>query len=256
VRAAVPPLLVLALLAAVLASAPAARAQEVFGSIDGPAALAPGQTAQYNVTILGGPAGNVNYTINYYLQGLDLAGGSPTKSSPARASGNRTEFSVNVTAPQKDQTVTLVVKISAQLGSVTENGTAEASIQVITPIALSATFHNASPTAALNVTVRFYVDDRLVGTRKIDRIGANADVVVTHSWIPLGLEPGTHRVRVEADLDGNGVIDPSRGEVATSDLFYRQTAPLSAGWTVLVAIAIAVPAFLVTVALRRRGQQR
>lgn len=254
-RAAVPPLLVLVLFTAALASAHAVRAQDVFGSIDGLAALSPGQTAQYNVTISGGPAGNVNYTLDYYLDGPDLAGGSPTKTSPAHAAGNRTEFAVNVTAPQKDQTVTLVVKISAQLGSVTENGTAEASIQVITPIALSATFHNASPTAALNVTVRFYVDDRLVGTRKIDRIGANADIVVTYSWIPLGLEPGTHRVRIEADLDGNGVIDPSRGEVSTSDLFYRQTAPLSTGWTILVAVAIAVPAFLVTVALRRRGQR-
>jgi hypothetical protein len=59
-------------------------------------------------------------------------------------------------------------------------------------------------------------------------------------------------VRVEADLDGNGVIDPAKGEAFVSEIFYRETAPLNTGWSVVIGIAVFVPVFLLTVALRRR----
>ena len=61
-------------------------------------------------------------------------------------------------------------------------------------------------------------------------------------------------MRIEADLDRNGVIDPARGEVVVSSLFYRGSAPLSTGWTVLIGIAVFVPVLIVTIGLRRRQQ--
>ena len=66
------------------------------------------------------------------------------------------------------------------------------------------------------------------------------------------LATGNHAVRVEADIDGNGIIDPARGEVVTSDVFVREGASLSPGWTVAIAVGVFIPAFLVAVALRRR----
>lgn len=251
-----------ALLAIVLTVAiflPAAgtvRAQAIFGSIDGPSALAPGQKADYNVTLSGEAVGpGVEYSLEYYITGPDPSGGSPLPSSAGHASGNNTVLRVNITAPQKDQTITLVVKITARAGTATENGTVESRIEIVTPILLTATFHNAASTAALNVTVRFYVDSRLVGTQKVARISANADATVTYDWLPVGIQPGTHSVRVEADLDGNGRIDPSRGEVVASDFFFRESAVTSSGWTILLAAAIFVPVLLGTIAVRRRGQR-
>jgi CARDB len=243
----------LAVLAAVVLSiAPASGLGPLYGTLIGPDAVAPGQAASYNLTLGGGPEGAVTYTVRWYVTGPNPAGGLPSSTNPTSSTGNRTTFRLNVTAPQAEQTITLVVKISASLGSTFENTTVQKSIVVITPIVLSATFTNRGTTAAVNVTVRFYVDGTLVGTDTIARINPSGSATATFNYLPVNLQPGTHQVRIEADLDGNGVIDPARGEVVVSSLFYRGTAPLGTGWTILIGIAVFVPVFIVTVGLRRR----
>jgi len=196
--------------------------------------------------------GSLDYSLEYYLTGSDLAGGSPTQTAPGRTTGNRTIFGVNITAPQRDQTIVLVVKITARSGTSTENGTAELPIAVVTPVVLTAVLRNASPTAAVNVTVRFYVDGVFVGTTVVARIAGNGQATASFSWLPTDLAPGNHLVRVEADIDRNGIVDPARGEVVTSDFFVREGASLSPGWTIAIAVGVFIPAFLIAVALRRR----
>jgi CARDB len=243
----------LLLAALLLALAPASAQGPVSPVLSGPAAAGLGAPASYDLTITGGPA-SANYTVQYYITGADTTGGLPLAASPASTSGARPAFKVNITAPTKEGTITLVVKVSASGGGITENGTVEKAIVVITPIVLSTTFRNSGPTAALNVTVRFYVDDAVVGTRTIARIDAGKDALATYNYLPVGLQPGTHHVRIEADLDGNGVIDAARGEAVTSQLFYKGTPGLSPAWTVLIGIAVFIPVLLVTMAIRRRRQ--
>lgn len=246
-------LLAVAILCAGLLLLPLGAAQgPILASLSGPSALAPGQVAAYNLTIGGGPVGRVNYTIHWYITGPAAAGALPSSSSPSTLTGNRTTFRLNVTAPAKEQTIQVVAKVSTLVGGTYENASVEKAVVVITAITLSGTFRNLAPTAALNVTVRFYVDDVLAGTKTIARIEANGQATATFPYLPIGLQPGTHQVRIEADLDGNGVIDPSRGETVVSDLFYKGTPPLSTGWTVLIGIAVFFPVLLATVAIRRR----
>lgn len=248
-------LVALTALAVLLTGAAPAAAQPIFATINGPPALAPGQVAAYNLTITGAPEGlEVNYTVTYWITGTNVTGGAPLQSAPGHANGNRTRYAFNITAPSQEQEITLVVSVGASSKTGLENTTAEYAITVVTPVVLSATFHNASSTAAVNVTVRFDVDNALVGTSKIRRVDPNADATVTFSYLPLNLQPGQHTVRVEADLDNNGVIDASKGEVVVSDLFYRETPALSPGWTFLIGVAAFIPVFLGVVALRRRGQ--
>ncbi|TLZ98136.1 MAG: hypothetical protein E6J97_07505 [Methanobacteriota archaeon] len=237
--------LALAILAAVcaLVLSPSAAQGPIFGTITGPNALAPSQVSAYNLTINGGPTGTVTYTVRWHLA---------SAASPTTTTGNRTTFTLNVTAPPTEGAVTLVVQIASLTGSTYENTTAEKAISIITPIVLSATFRNDGTTAAVNVTVRFYVDGALAGTRKIARLNPGAQVTETFNYLPSGLQPGTHQIRVEADLDGNGIIDPAKGEAVVTSLFYRGTAPLSTAWTVLIGIGVFVPVMLLTVALRRR----
>src|SRR2546427_1587335 len=226
----------LAILAAVFALvlAPAAAQGPIFGTITGPPALAPSQVSAYNLTINGGPTGAVTYPVGWPLNG----GGLPTAASPTTTTGNRTTFTLNVTAPPTEGTVTLVVQVASLAGSTYENTTAEKAISIITPIVLSATFRNDGTTAAVNVTVRFYVDGALAGTRKIARLNPGAQVTETFAYLPSGLQPGTHQVRVEADLDRNGIIDPAKGEAVATSLFYRRTAPLSTAWTGLIRVRV------------------
>ncbi len=247
-------LLALVVLAAgmALTLGPAAAQEPIAAVVTGPNAIGPGQVTAYNVTIVGGPVGHVNYTVQWHVTGPDVAGALPTSANPTSTTTNRTAIQVNITAPPKDQDITLVVKVSAQVGPSVENATVEKIIMVITPIVLSASFRNDGTTAALNVTARFYVDDALVGTKKVARIASGVRETVTLNYLPVGLQPGSHRVRIEADLDGNGVIDPARGEAVVSDLFYRSTTPPSTGWTVVIGIGVFLPVLLVTIALRRR----
>src|SRR3989441_2100448 len=208
----------LAILVAVFALvlAPSSAQGPIFGTITGPNALAPSQVSAYNLTINGGPTGAVTYTGRWHLAG----GGLPSAASPTTTTGNRTTFTLNVTAPPTEGAVTLVVQIASLTGSTYENTTAEKAISIITPIVLSATFRNDGTTAAVNVTVRFYVDGALAGTRKIARLNPGAQVTETFNYLPSGLQPGTHQIRVEADLDGNGLIDPAKGETGvTSPVF-------------------------------------
>lgn len=238
----------------VLSAAPASGQGPIYATITGPPAAAASTETIYNLSINGGPTSSVNYTVKWYITGSDTSGGVPIASNPRSASGTTPAFLLNLTAPSKEQTITLVVTVSALSGGTTENTTVEQAIAVVTPVVLSATFRDNGSTAAVNVTVRFFVDDRAVGTKTVARIDPGRAVTVTFNYLPVGLQPGTHNVRVEADLDGNGVIDSARGEVATSQLFYKGTPGLSTGWTVLIGIAVFLPVLFLTIAVRRRGR--
>src|SRR5256712_9648883 len=139
-------------------AAPAAAQGPIYGTIAGPNALAPSQVSAYNLTIGGGPTGAVTYTVSWYLTGPNVAGGKPSANQPTTATGNRTRFSLNSTAPPAEQTMSLAVRISAAVGSSYEHTTGGRSIAVITPIVPSASFQNTGTTAAVTVTVRSYVD--------------------------------------------------------------------------------------------------
>src|SRR6266566_323512 len=206
-----------------MAIPPAAGQVPLVLALTGPASLAPGQTAAYNLTLSGGPTGAVTYTVRWHVEGPDAAGALPPASNPTSETHNATAFQLNITAPPRDTDVTLVVSVSAQVGTTSENASVEKSIVVITPILLSATFRNDGTPAA-----------------------------ASFNYLPIGMQPGTHRVRIEADLDGNGIIDSSRGEAFASDLFYRTTPGLGTGWTVAIGIAVFLPVLIATVAVRRR----
>ena len=237
------------LVALAMAMPPAAAQVPLVPVLTGPSSLAPSQTAAYNLTLSGGPTGAVSYTVRWYVDATDAI---PASTNPTTDTRNTTSFRLNITAPPRDTGVTLVVSVSAQVGTTFENTSVEKSIVVITPITLSATFRNDGTTAAVNVTVRFYVDDGLVGSKKLARIESHAQATASYNYLPIGLQPGAHRVRIEADLDGNGIIDSSRGEAFASDLFYRTTPGLGTGLTVLIGIAVFLPVFIGTVAVRRR----
>ena len=228
----------------------------LIATVDGPAGLAPAQSAYYNLSLSGGPGGNVSYAVSWYVTGTNTSGATPLVGSPGSASGIQTAYRLNLTAPSTVEDINLVVTVVATpAGGTPGNTTVTYAIAVLQPVVLSATFHNSGTTAALNVTVSWYVDKALVGTSTIAQIAANSDATVTFDYLPAGLSAGPHTVMVTADLDHDGVINQARGEVATSTLFYNQAVPPAPGWIILVGLAVFLPVLLGMVALRRRGQR-
>ena len=153
-----------------LAIAPASGQGPIFATITGPPAAAASTSTIYNLSIEGGPTVSVNYTVRWYITGSDTTGGLPLESKPTSASGTTPTFKLNLTTPAKEQTITLVVAVSAASGGTFENTSVEQAIAVVTPVVLSATFQNNGSTAAVNVTVRFFVDNVAVGTKTVARI--------------------------------------------------------------------------------------
>jgi CARDB len=230
---------------AFLALAGSAQADVMFVTITGPNALAPGQVGAFNATVSGTPSG-ATLSYSWYISGANVTGGNPLPTTPGTFTGNRTNFQLNVTAPQTEGTFTIHLSVAtkAQAGVTPQNVTAQRDVTVIRAIVLSATFRNDAPTQAHNITVRFYVDNNFVGSNVIKQIAPNADATATFNYLPIGLASGSHTVRVEAALLGS--------QVSTYTVFYKDVAPPSTTLSVLIGIGVFVPVFIVTVGLRRR----
>src|SRR3970040_788229 len=149
----------------------AAAADPVAGTVEGPPALAPGAASPYYVNVTGGPASEGgNFTLKYYLTGTDLTGALPTQSSPGSSQNASGRFRFNVTAPQKEQVVTLIVEVNSTHGARLERTPLSRAMTIVTPVVLTSTFSNKGGSAAVDVPVKFYVHGTLVGPTNISRI--------------------------------------------------------------------------------------
>lgn len=247
-------LVLLALLGvAALGGAPAIGQDPVVVVIQGPSAVAPGSLNLYTITVTGGPAAdNGTFEISYVVQGDNTVGADPIV--PALLSNREGRFEVNISAPEAEGRVELFVRASSigELGN--ESGETRFAMDVLTPIELRTTLRNNGAAAAENVDVRFFVDGNLVGNTSVARLGPGAQTEVSITFIPVGIGIGRHTVKVEADLDGDGVISPERGELLASEFFYKsEETNLPA---ILGTITVFIVSILVLVLLAIRRQRR
>jgi hypothetical protein len=192
-------------------------------------------------------------SISAYITGSDVAGGAPLQATPHTQTTNGTgPFTFNITAPQKEQVITVVVEVTSALGTRAERANVTARVTVLVPIVLTATFRNAGGAAAVNVPVKFFIDGRIAGATNISRIDPAATGTAKLTYLPVGLAPGAHTVRVEADLNRNGVIEPDKGEVVVFDVFYKKDLELTWPWAILIMGVTVSLSFLVIRARRRR----
>lgn len=227
-------------------------------SLEGPTALNPGQTASYFVNISGGPAEiNGTYSVTWWVDASDTTGATPLAGAPGtQSSSTNNSFRVNVTVPTHEGDVTLVFQATS--GNGTANSTAKRTmiVHVLAPIVLTAAFANSGGAAAVNITVSFYVDDRFVGSKVISRINPGERGTATLNWIPVGMGSGQHTVKLTADLNNNGQIEPSSGEVAVYELFYKTGGEPAPGYLVILAIVICLAGILLLLAFKRRMKNR
>jgi len=240
------------LLLSLLAFVPSADAQEpVRITIRGPNAVAPASTHLFVITVTGGSAAEHNGTfhIEYTLLGDNLFGADPQL--PRNQENQEGVFNVNVTAPEAEGTVLLYVKAISE-GDVNETAETRYGIDVFRPIDLRATIRNNGAATALNVTVFFFVDDRPVGNSSVARVDAGGEATVNITYIPVGLLPGRHTVRIQADLDGDGRFLAERGELVAYDFFYKTERSLWPAILGTLTVFILIILTLVLLAIRRR----
>ncbi len=255
-RARFVPLLALALL--LLLPMPPTQAQDsVAVFITGPGDLGTRETAEMFVTVAGGPGeNNGTWSINAFLRGPDLTGAFPLEDNPLFLSSGNSTFSFNVTMPQVDQFVTLVVEGNSTKAGDFALGTATKQIRVLIPLDVTAQVRNTGSIEVRNVPAFLFINERQVAETEIDSLMPGESKIVRFSYLPVDLGVGTHTLEIRVDLNGDGVIDPATGEVVLRTVFTIEPEPINPLFIILGGIAAFVVALFLGSYLRRRRRGR
>lgn len=238
---------------------PAVIAQEetdVKVFIVGPDALGVGDSAIYTVTVVGGPAEDDGiWRVTAHLTGKNV-----TNASPLPGAYNETNesnvFRIEVIANSIPQEMVLNIEAASTLGANITIATDTYKIAVVRPIDLRATITNPTNYTLKNVLVNFKMDGELIGSSSpIEEIGPFSEGTATFGWITKKSSPGRHELGIEIDLNGDGMIDETRGETFYTVGVYAPTEGPSLLVTVLLVLLVIVVLLLLPSTLRKKRKR-
>jgi hypothetical protein len=222
----------------------------------GPEIMATASNSTFNVTVVGGPAeGGGNYSIKAYLEGTNLTGALPLKSSPLELSNENGKFTVNVKSPTIPQKIKLFINATSAKDGSRNWGETEYEIDVVKPIKLKAKIENEGAIDLRNLIVNFYVDGNYVGFENLSALNAGASATVTHEWLVTGLESGRHELKATVDLNNDGVISERDGDIVTVQYFYKEYDDIHPAIILVISVLLILVVLLLfrTVRRKRRG---
>lgn len=230
---------------------------EVRVFIVGPDALGIKDNAVYTVTVVGGPAENGGkWRVAAHLTGKNITDASPTLGDAYNETNESNIFQISVTAPSIAQDMTLNIDAASLLGNQSSLVSDTYEIAVVDPISLRATVKNPTNSTLSNVLVNFKVDGELIGSAEpIEEIGPLSEGVATFSWITKDISPGRHELGIEIDLNGDGIIDETRGETFYIQGFYGPSEGPSLLIIVLMIILIVLIVILLPSTLSRKRRR-
>lgn len=248
-------LTLLLLLALPLAAAQGQEPVAVF--ITAPDAAGVGETVEVTVTVAGGPGEeDGSFTVKAFLRGLDLTGATPVEDRPLERASQNGTFAFNITLPSVEQFVTLVVEGNSSTAETFVTSTATKQIHVLVPLVVSALVVNTGSIDIQLVKAALLINGRKVAETEINRLRPGESTTVSFSHLPVDLGVGTHRIAIQVDLNGDGIIDPAIGEVVLEDVFTIEGEPLNPIFLVLGFIGAFVAALFVGAYIRRRRRGR
>jgi hypothetical protein len=241
----------------VLHPAIAQEESEVKVFIIGPDALGISDKAVYTITVVGGPAEDGGkWRVAAHLTGENVTDASPNLGNAFNETNESNIFQVDVTAPSIAQDMVLNVDAASLLGANASLVSDTFKIAVVDPINLRATVWNPSNSTLKNVLVNFKVDGELVGSSEpIAEIGPLSEGTATFSWITKRISSGKHVLGIEIDLDGDGIIDETRGETFYTEDFYGPPAGTSLLVTILIVLFVIVIILLLPSTLSRKRRR-
>jgi hypothetical protein len=222
----------------------------------GPNIMATGETTEFNVTVVGGPAEEGgNFSIKAYLEGTNLTGARPLKSSPLELTSEDGKFTVNVTSPIISQKMKLFINATSSKDAASSWGETEHEIDVVKPIKLRAKIENKGSIDLKDLIVNFYVDGNFVGFENLSSLNAGASAAVTHEWLVTGLKSGRHELRATVDVNNDGTIRVEDGDIVTIQYFYKEYDDIHPAiiFAISILLIIAILLLIRTVRKKRRG---
>ncbi len=227
--------------------------------IAGPDALGVSEKAVYTVTVVGGPGEEEGgkWRVAAHLTGANVTGSSPTLGEKFNETQDSNIFQVNVTAPPIPQKMVLNIEGASLLGNQSVLVSDDVKISIVRPINFRATIKNPSNSTLENVLVSFKVDGELVGSAEpIKQIGPLGEGTASYSWITKEISPGRHELKIEIDLNGDGVIDEERGESFFIEGFYGPQGDPNIFVVILIVLLVIIIILLLPSTLRRKKKRK
>jgi hypothetical protein len=242
-------LLVLSLL--LLVSLPAQADSPLYVSIDGPIAIGKGETMQYVVNALGGPAeaSGGNYSYKASIVGTDANTASVLPTSGTSVTG---KFYMNVTAGGVADIV-LRVNVTSISGSESMNEIAEYGIRIMEPVVITAQIENAGSAQVEGLPVTINADGVIIHKTNVT-IGPQATFALIYNWTDPDLSKGKHVFTVVLDADNEFITFEGGGTVYTVAIHYGEDD--YGTWNILLAVLAGFLIFLASSFYRRPSKRR
>lgn len=226
------------LLASALMPACAAltNAADVTVHLSGPSVLGTLRSGTFSATLV--DPQDREWTYRAWITADNTTGAAPLKDTPVNGTLTSTNdtFTFDVTGQQSPGE--LEIHINCTTGTLYYEKVQ--TIDVVAPITLSVSIDNPSNVEISNATVQFYVDGVKID-EQTTRIASNQATTVFTDWVSRDKEPGWHDSRIVVDLNGDGTIDTSLGDMVVEDRFFVEG---GSDWVFAVTVVIGLAALI------------
>lgn len=224
--------------------------------IFGPTVAATGSVSEFNISVVGGPGEeDGNYSIKAHLEGTNLTGALPLRSSPHQDTNPNGTFAMNVTVPTVPQTITLVINATSSKDENRAYSETEYTIQVVEPVTIGTIIVNTGSLKLTDVAVKFYVDGEFIGNQTIESLDAGNSTDVSIEWLVADIGPGRHEIRITVDMNNDGIINESDGDLVIIQYFYKEYEGIHPAIIVVLSIIMILTILILirTIRKKRRG---
>lgn len=224
----------------------------------GPSIIGVGELVPYKLEVIGGPAAtgpNGTWAFRAYVKGNNLTGVKPIESNPATGNSQRHgNFTVNVSAPIFEESLTLVVNASSKREGAEVFVERTMTIKVVKAVTINVRVYNVGHVDVKNVNVDFYVDERYVGSRNMAEIKANSSVNVSINWTVATYTPGKHVAKIVIASGNNMIWFENGSNTIYVDFYIKEEGGIGdAVWYAGIFIVALVVTWLAIMIVTKRG---
>lgn len=243
------------LLSVLLLSAVPANASDttpLYVSVTGPTVIGKGETAQYLVEAVGGPAevsgGNYSYKASIMGPNTEDAYVLPTTGKSVTG-----RFYLNVTARGEVSSVILRVNVTSSSQTESVNKTVYYRITVVEPVTIVANIENGGNAQVNGLPVTIYADGKPIYSTNVT-IAPGATYTLRYNWTDPELESGEHVITIILDPEQEFVTFEGGGTTYTMTFYYGKED--FGTWNILLAVLSGLLIFLTYSFYRRPTRRR
>lgn len=230
----------------------AADATPLFVSVSGPVVMGKGETAQYLVEAVGGPAelSGGNYSYKASILGANTENAYVLPTSGKSTTG---KFYLNVTVKGDVSSVVLWVNVTSSSQTDSVNRSVYYRITVVEPVVIVASIENSGNAQVNGLPVAIYADGKLIYKTNVT-IAPGATYTLRYNWTEPELKKGEHVITIVLDPNNEFVTFEGGGTAYTMAFYYGEE---DFGiWNILMVVLAGILIFIAYTFYRRPKKRR